>query len=69
MAIQSFKCSETQDLFNLQRVRRWVNVEVVTLRKLRMLHAGSMPFRVELDSIKDIGVPVQSAAVSPVAVD
>ena len=30
---------------------------------------GSMPFRVELDSIKDIGVPVQSAAVSPVAVD
>ena len=30
---------------------------------------GSMPFRVELDNIKDIGVPVQSAAVSPVAVD
>ncbi len=41
MAIQSFKCSETQDLFNLQRVRRWVNVEVVTLRKLRMLHAAA----------------------------
>lgn len=41
MAIQSFKCSETQDLFNLQRVRRWVNVEVVALRKLRMLHAAA----------------------------
>ena len=37
-------------------------VEILQIR-------GSMPFRVELDNIKDIGVPVQSAAVSPVAVD
>lgn len=42
MAIQSFKCSETQDLFNLQRVRRWVNIELVALRKLRMLHAAAV---------------------------
>lgn len=42
MAIQSFKCSETQDLFNLYRVRRWTNIEVVALRKLRMLHATAV---------------------------
>ena len=42
MAIQSFKCSETQDLFNLHRVRRWTNIEVVALRKLRMLHATAV---------------------------
>lgn len=40
MAIQSFKCPETQTLFGVARVRRWVNIEVVALRKLRMLHAA-----------------------------
>ena len=40
MAIQSFKCSQTRNLFELQRVRRWVNIELVALRKLRMLHAA-----------------------------
>ena len=39
MPIQSFKCRETQALFGLERVRRWVNIEAVALRKLRMLHA------------------------------
>ena len=40
MAIQSFKCEETQSFFHLVRVRRWVNIEAVALRKLRMLHAA-----------------------------
>jgi len=40
MAIQSFKCNDTQALFGLERVRRWVNIEAVALRKLRMLHAA-----------------------------
>lgn len=40
MAIQSFKCDDTQALFGLERVRRWVNIEAVALRKLRMLHAA-----------------------------
>ena len=42
MAIQSFKCSETEALFGLSRVRRWTNIEVVALRKLRMLHAAAV---------------------------
>lgn len=40
MAIQSFHCPDTQTLFELQRVRRWVSIETVALRKLRMLHAA-----------------------------
>jgi proteic killer suppression protein len=40
VAIQSFKCSETEALFGLARVRRWVNIEAPALRKLRMLHAA-----------------------------
>ncbi|MGF6212326.1 type II toxin-antitoxin system RelE/ParE family toxin [Comamonas sp. 4034] len=42
MAIQSFKCADTQDLFSLQRVSRWANLESVALRKLRMLHAAAV---------------------------
>jgi proteic killer suppression protein len=41
MAIQSFKCPETQSLFERMRVPRWINIETVALRKLRMLHAAS----------------------------
>lgn len=41
MAIQSFKCHDTRTLFELQRVRRWVSIEAVALRKLRMLHAAA----------------------------
>lgn len=40
MAIQSFRCTDTQTLFGLARVVRWRNIEVVALRKLRMLHAA-----------------------------
>jgi len=42
MAIQSFKCTEIQSLFGLQRVPRWVSIEGVALRKLRMIHAAAM---------------------------
>jgi proteic killer suppression protein len=49
MAIQSFKCSDTATLFALQRVSRWVNIEAVALRKLRMLHAAHV--------LQDLKVP------------
>lgn len=40
MAIQSFRCRETEALFNLQRARRWSGIEAVALRKLRLMHAA-----------------------------
>ena len=43
MAILSFKCSDTESLFNGARVRRFVNIESVAMRKLAMLNrAGSL---------------------------
>ena len=35
--ISTFKCSDTETLFNGRRVARFVNIEVVALRKLAML--------------------------------
>lgn len=49
MAIQSFKCSDTEQLFLQQRVRRWASIEVVALRKLRVLHAAHV--------LQDLWVP------------
>ena len=49
MAIQSFKCPDTEQLFQQRRVRRWSSIEVVALRKLRMLHAAHV--------LQDLRVP------------
>lgn len=37
MTIKSFKCADTETLFNLGRVARFVNVERAALRKLKQL--------------------------------
>ncbi|RZZ82634.1 type II toxin-antitoxin system RelE/ParE family toxin [Pseudoxanthomonas winnipegensis] len=42
MAIQSFVDKHTQHLFEGRRVRRWLNVEVVAMRKLAMLNAAAV---------------------------
>lgn len=39
--IKSFRCKDTEALFNRQRVRRLVNIEAVARRKLVLLHAAA----------------------------
>ena len=41
MAIRSFQCAETQALFGGVRVRRFVNIETVAMRKLAMLNRAA----------------------------
>lgn len=41
MAIRSFKSADTESLFNGARVRRFVNIEAVAMRKLAMLNRAS----------------------------
>lgn len=42
MAIRSFKCPETEALFQGQRVARWANIERAALRKLEQLSWSSV---------------------------
>ena len=41
MAIQSFKCADTENLFRRLRVRRFVNIEGVARRKLELLELAN----------------------------
>jgi proteic killer suppression protein len=41
VAIVSFQCRETQDLFDGKRVRRFVNIEAAAMRKLAMLNRAA----------------------------
>jgi toxin HigB-1 len=38
MAVRSFKCKDTETLFHGARVKRFVNIETVAMRKLAMLN-------------------------------
>ena len=47
--ISTFKCSDTEALFNGARFARFVNIQVVALRKLAMLNRA--------ESLEDLRIP------------
>ena len=52
MAIKSFKCSETEALYEGERVQQFVNIEAVALRKLAMLNRAA--------TLDDLRVPPEN---------
>ena len=49
MPIKSFKCADTERLFNRQRVKQFVNIEAVARRKLEQIDWAGM--------LEDLRVP------------
>ena len=47
--ILTFKCSDTEALFNGKRIARFVNIQVVALRKLAMLNRA--------EKLEDLRIP------------
>ncbi len=47
--ISTFKCSDTESLFNGKRVARFVNIQVVALRKLAMINRA--------ETLEDLRIP------------